>query len=91
MREKNTLQFINHNHYNVWVRQNFQINSIPLVNYIQSSEGIIGSSFYQEWAEELSNLIENINFSLLPNEVEELHQLVRIYQEKCDSRLPAFI
>jgi glycosyltransferase involved in cell wall biosynthesis len=76
---------------NVWGRQSFQINSIPLVNYIQSSEGIIGSSSYQEWAEELSRLIENTNFSLFPNEVEKLHQLVRIYQEKCSSKLPAFI
>ncbi len=76
---------------NVWGRQGFQINSIPLVNYIQSSEGIIGSSSYQEWAEELSRLIEKNNFSLLPNEVEKLHQLVRIYQEKCDSKILAFI
>ncbi|MBR8833850.1 MAG: glycosyltransferase family 2 protein [Stigonema ocellatum SAG 48.90 = DSM 106950] len=76
---------------NVWGRQHFQINSIPLVNYIQSSEGIIGSSSYQEWAEELSRLIESTSLSLLPNEVERLHQIVRIYQEKCDSRLPAFI
>ena len=76
---------------NVWGRQGFQINSTPLVNYIQSSEGIIGSSSYQKWAEELSNLIENTNLSLLPNEVKKLHQLVRIYQEKCGSQLPAFI
>ncbi|KYC34537.1 glycosyl transferase family A [Scytonema hofmannii PCC 7110] len=76
---------------NVWGRQGFQINSIPLVNYIQSSEGIIGSSSYQEWAEELSRLIENTNLSLIPNEVEKLHQLVSVYQEKCDSQLPAFI
>ena len=42
----------------LWGRNKFAINPTVLVYYIQTNQGIIGSSNYRDWAEELGWIIE---------------------------------
>jgi glycosyltransferase involved in cell wall biosynthesis len=43
----------------LWGREKFAINPIVLVDYIQTNQGIIGQSNYQDWAKELGWIIEH--------------------------------
>jgi glycosyltransferase involved in cell wall biosynthesis len=43
----------------LWGREKFAINPVMLVDYIQTNQGIIGQSNYQDWAEELGWIIEH--------------------------------
>ena len=40
-----------------WGRESFRINSSILVNYVQTNQGMIGKSNYQDWAKELEWII----------------------------------
>jgi glycosyltransferase involved in cell wall biosynthesis len=48
-----------------WGANSFRILESVLVEYVQSSEGIIGRSSYGDWAEELELLLEGNNYSVL--------------------------
>lgn len=71
----------------VWGENAFGFNNSILVNYIQSSTGIIGSSSYQQWATELSNIVANsCNYAVLQGDTcEVLKQFVEIYSIKAQS------
>ncbi|HEY9799534.1 MAG TPA: glycosyltransferase family A protein [Leptolyngbyaceae cyanobacterium] len=70
----------------------FKINPQVLVNYIQSSQGVIGCSNYGQWAEELKQIIHSASsYSLKPNQIEQLEQLVRMCTSKANNRPQAFI
>ncbi|GAP99859.1 glycosyltransferase family 2 protein [Leptolyngbya sp. NIES-2104] len=43
----------------LWGREPFKLQSQPLVQYIQSSMGVIGRSTYSEWADELQSILES--------------------------------
>ncbi|ODH02270.1 glycosyl transferase family A [Nostoc sp. KVJ20] len=68
----------------IWGEGGFGLNNSILVNYIQSSIGIIGSSNYEQWATELSLIISNqANYFIFQdNAVERLKQLVNTYSTK---------
>ena len=68
----------------IWGEGGFGLNNSILVNYIQSSIGIIGSSNYEQWATELSLIVSNqANYFILQNNaVEPLEQLVNTYSTK---------
>jgi Glycosyl transferase family 2 len=68
----------------IWGEGGFGLNNSILVNYIQSSIGIIGSSNYEQWATELSLIVSNqANYFILQdNAVEPLEQLVNTYSTK---------
>ncbi|MBD2560546.1 glycosyltransferase family 2 protein [Nostoc linckia FACHB-391] len=68
----------------IWGEGGFDLNNSILVNYIQSSIGIIGSSNYEQWATELSLIVSNqANYFILQdNAVEPLKQLVNAYSTK---------
>jgi glycosyltransferase involved in cell wall biosynthesis len=68
----------------IWGEGGFSLNNNILVNYIQSSIGIIGSSNYEQWATELSFIVTNKdNYVILQgNTVERLEQLVDTYRTK---------
>ncbi len=44
---------------NQWDRSRFRINPVILVDYVQTNQGIIGSSNYRQWAEELEWIISH--------------------------------
>jgi glycosyltransferase involved in cell wall biosynthesis len=76
---------------NSWKRNAFKLQPQVLVNYIQSTEGIIGSSTYDQWAEEISKIINNHQFySLSTHEVERLILMAKTYQSKTNRHAPAF-
>ncbi|MBD2184962.1 glycosyltransferase family 2 protein [Planktothrix sp. FACHB-1355] len=41
-----------------WGQESFLLNPLVLVNYVQTSEGTIGKSTYQEWASDLKKIYE---------------------------------
>ena len=43
----------------LWGREQFAINPVVLVDYIQTSQGIIGRSNYQDWGRELEWIVEH--------------------------------
>ncbi len=68
-----------------WGTEKFLLNPLILVNYTQTSEGIIGRSHYGEWAFELSQLFGQVEqYSVLQNlEMRtKLIQLISLYHEK---------
>ncbi len=57
----------------VWGNNAFGLNQSILVNYVQSSTGIIGSSNYEQWAEELSKIVNNAgNYTILDNPINKI-------------------
>ncbi len=68
----------------VWDREAFGLNESILVNYVQSSMGVIGSSNYKQWAKELSMIVEAADdYSTLDDCITEvLKQTVSHYQSK---------
>lgn len=77
----------------IWGNSAFQLAPPVLVNYFQSSEGIIGSSTYAQWAAELEAIAHNWNCypALRSHDVERLHQLIHLYQSKASSQPAAFV
>jgi glycosyltransferase involved in cell wall biosynthesis len=45
-----------------WGRESFGINPSILVNYVQTNQGIIGKSDYQDWAKEIEWIIDRQEF-----------------------------
>ncbi|MEO1372917.1 MAG: glycosyltransferase family A protein [Cyanobacteria bacterium J06635_10] len=77
---------------NLFNRTTFQLNSQILVKYIQSSIGAIGSSTYQQWGNELKQLVnDNIHYKLKKNEIENLVYLSTKYLAKGNKKLNAFV
>ena len=57
----------------VWGKEAFGLNQSILVNYVQSSTGIIGSSNYEQWAEELSKIVNNAgNYTILDDSINKI-------------------
>jgi hypothetical protein len=48
-----------------WGRDSFRINLLVLVEYLQTSAGVIGQSSYSDWATELESILENNNYGVL--------------------------
>jgi glycosyltransferase involved in cell wall biosynthesis len=71
-------------------RNAFKINPKILVNYIQSSEGIIGSSTYTQWSTELKNILNSDCYQLNLSETEQLYRLVQLYQQRSSKQASAF-
>lgn len=76
----------------IWGRSGFQLNPLVLVNYIQTNEGIIGQSNYQQWCEELEYIWKNreayaVFESLSPD---FLLDSIEKYLNKNAARLTAF-
>ena len=44
---------------NQWDRSRFRIDPVILVDYVQTNQGVIGSSNYRQWAEELEWIINH--------------------------------
>ena len=51
-----------------WGRESFRINLSVLVDYIQTNQGIIGKSNYQNWAKEIEWIIDRKEFYPCLNE-----------------------
>jgi glycosyltransferase involved in cell wall biosynthesis len=71
---------------NSWNPDSFAILPQVLVNYLQTTEGVIGQSNYNDWAIELERIIENAhNYSILqsnPEYIKSLRQLQQKYQTR---------
>lgn len=79
-----------------WGGDCFCLNSQPLVEYIQSNQGVIGQSNYGDWAKELKQILDNAeNYQILDDNCEYLeclHSLQNKYELKHEKQLniPAF-
>lgn len=76
-----------------WGDNNFRIHPSILVEYVQSSEGVIGQSSYGEWATELHRLLDQGCWSALTEaDVEASRQLIQRWQDKQrqNELIPAF-
>lgn len=75
-----------------WGRECFKLIEQALVNYTQSSEGIIGRSSYGDWAEELRSLLNNNYPVLSPDDRKALLTLLHRWQMKAQLQrpIPAF-
>jgi glycosyltransferase involved in cell wall biosynthesis len=71
----------------------WKLNPAILVNYVQSSSGIIGSSTYDQWAVELQSIEDNRErySSLQPEDISKLQALKENYQSKGNKPIAAFI
>jgi glycosyltransferase involved in cell wall biosynthesis len=76
----------------LWGADRFSLIPQVLVDYIQTSEGIIGQSTYQQWAEELQGLCRKADqYSvLIPNDLSELKQLSEKWAAKSCQELSLF-
>ena len=80
----------------LWGSDCFEINPNPLVEYIQSNQGIIGQSDYGNWAMELKQIVVNHkSYPILasnPEYKKALELLSNKYYQKHEKRLniPAF-
>jgi glycosyltransferase involved in cell wall biosynthesis len=65
-----------------WRRESFGLNPAVLVDYVQTNQGVIGSSTYQEWAKELEWTIEQKRYysCLLESDLEALERLAFKYR-----------
>jgi glycosyltransferase involved in cell wall biosynthesis len=75
-----------------WGANRFSMNPKVLVNYIQTNLGVIGSSNYQQWANELEQILQQqASYPCLDEEaLEWLEQLVHKYQQVGSDRIAAF-
>jgi glycosyltransferase involved in cell wall biosynthesis len=77
-----------------WGMESFALYESVLVDYVQSSEGIIGRSKYGEWAEEIDRLCTNAQkYPILsPEDMIGLSSLARSWREKQeqDKKVGAF-
>jgi glycosyltransferase involved in cell wall biosynthesis len=62
----------------------------PLVNYIQSSAGVIGSSSYTQWADELAAILKGAADYLVldPVALITLQQLLQMWRDKAQQQQP---
>ncbi len=71
---------------NSWSLESFALIPQVLVNYLQTTEGVIGQSKYEDWAIELEKIIENKNnYSVLLSDftyLETLQQLQQSFKAK---------
>lgn len=72
--------------------EDFLIKPEVLINYIQTTDGIIGQSGYGDWANELQQLYENrLAYSMLGEEwANWMPQAIEKYQQKSQVPVPAF-
>ncbi len=77
----------------IWGKDAFKFNDLVLINYIQSSKGTIGSSTYNEWAEELTLICRRYHHypTLQPKDIECLKKLIADYQGFANTSAPAFV
>jgi glycosyltransferase involved in cell wall biosynthesis len=77
----------------IWGEDKFQLNPSVLVNYIQTSEGIIGQSNYGQWSQELQSIwMGRESYSVFETfSPEFLLELIDKYQKKNLARLTAFM
>jgi glycosyltransferase involved in cell wall biosynthesis len=74
-----------------WGSAGFALNPTVLVDYVQSSEGIIGRSKYGEWAEEIDLLCASGQYSVLDAEsIMGLSMLARSWRERPGQGISAF-
>ncbi len=79
----------------LWGEARFRLNPEILVNYVQSSSGIIGQSSYAEWVRELKEIYSNsYQYSVLIDKdvTSWFPQIIQNYEKKVVSglKLPAF-
>lgn len=65
-----------------WGTGSFGINPQPLVEYIQSNQGIIGQSNYGDWAKELKQILDNANDYQVIASNSEYFECLRSLQSK---------
>ncbi|PSB59583.1 glycosyltransferase family A protein [Chamaesiphon polymorphus] len=77
-----------------WKRESFSVNPNILVDYIQTNQGVIGSSSYDDWAKELEYLLAHrSDYScLLSDEVSAIANLATRYRSQAltNKRISAF-
>ncbi|PSB14754.1 glycosyltransferase family 2 protein [Phormidesmis priestleyi ULC007] len=75
-----------------WGSDGFSVHSDVLVDYVQSSDGVIGRSSYGEWADELCRLLQGGCDALTEADVNVLKQLVQKWhdREAQNQRISAF-
>ncbi len=79
----------------IWGQDSIQIVPTVLVNYIQTSDGIIGRSKYSEWTEELDYILENSDKYKILNDrfSESLRKLSTKYKKLsiANKKIKAFV
>jgi glycosyltransferase involved in cell wall biosynthesis len=74
-----------------WGSESFALNPEVLVDYVQSSEGIIGRSTYGDWAEEIDRLCASGHYPLLdPERIIRLLALAESWRERQGQGVSAF-
>jgi glycosyltransferase involved in cell wall biosynthesis len=74
-----------------WGFDDFALCPKVLVDYVQSSEGIIGRSTYGDWAEEINRLCASSQYSVLDSEsIMGLSVLARSWRERQEQAIAAF-
>jgi glycosyltransferase involved in cell wall biosynthesis len=74
-----------------WGSEGFALVPEVLVDYVQSSEGIIGRSKYEEWAEEIDRLCTSGQYAALNHEsILELLSLARSWRRREGRGVSAF-
>jgi glycosyltransferase involved in cell wall biosynthesis len=74
-----------------WGSMGFALCSKVLVDYVQSSEGIIGRSTYGDWAEEIDRLCASSQYPILESEsIMELSALAQSWRERQGQGIQAF-
>ena len=68
----------------VWKPEGFKLNPLVLVDYVQTSDGVIGQSSYGDWSGELESILNNADIAQIftTEEVEELHQQAKAWRKK---------
>ncbi len=77
-----------------WSADSFQILPTVLVNYVQTSEGIIGQSKYSEWVAELKGIAKGDQYKVLDanlkSSLDRLSEKYKRLSSKCDT-IQAFV
>lgn len=74
-----------------WGAEGFALVPEVLVDYVQSSEGIIGRSKYVEWADEIDRLCVSSQYPILDSRsIMELSNLARSWRERRGQAISAF-
>lgn len=73
-------------------REDFLLKPTVLINYIQTTDGIIGQSGYGDWARELQQLYaDRLAYTMLGKEwADWMPQAIEKYQQKSQVPIPAF-
>jgi glycosyltransferase involved in cell wall biosynthesis len=74
-----------------WGYESFALNPEVLVDYVQSSEGIIGRSTYGDWAEEMDRLCASGHYPMLePESITGLLALAKAWRGRQEQNIRAF-